>query len=610
MPSEIEIIGVEFASKMQCPISNHVDFIHVFGVCCQRLAYTVDLIYFGLYLNGGYKGSHMHQETNNSFHSSCSVVLLLFSFSCSTGGRVGGSDRNTTDQVCQANAATCFGDLSKRCNAEGTGYIEEQCDSKLGLSCGASGLCEGLCARSTLGESYIGCEYYATQMANEVSDRFEFAVSISNASDERATVNIEGGALRVAMDFQLQPGDVKVQRLPWVEKLKGCELNETNCLEMTEGSDTVTRGAYRIRSTVPVTVYQFNPLDYTLGIDSKSRQPILSFTNDASLLLPVHVWGTKSFVATYPDFQVPPETNGNRDVSFPGLITITASEDDTEVTTNLKANSRPPLSFQMNQANVVTLQRGDVLQLASEGGGDFTGSAIQANKPIQVMGGHFCTYVPQSFSACDHLEETMYPLKSLGYRYLVAAPRLEERREPRPQLIRIIAAEDDVEVTFAPAIRTNVRLEHAGDVVELGPIATDFFVQGSKKIAVAQYMVGQQTEPAATSGDPSMLLAIPVEQYRTSYLVHAPVNYENNWVNIIATQGVSVTLDGVMVSPSEFEPIEGTGYSVARVLLQNTNHGNHKLVSQSPFGVTLYGYGQNTSYWYPGGLDVEVIIPG
>ena len=27
-----------------------------------------------------------------------------------------------------------------------------------------------------------------------------------------------------------------------------------------------------------------------------------------------------------------------------------------------------------------------------------------------------------------------------------------------------------------------------------------------------------------------------------------------------------------------------------------------------PFGITVYGYGQYTSYWYPGGLDLKDII--
>jgi hypothetical protein len=60
---------------------------------------------------------------------------------------------------------------------------------------------------------------------------------------------------------------VKVFTLPWVNELaKG-----------TGPSALVVDGAYRLRSTQPVTVYQYNPLNADV-------------TNDASLMLPVNTW--------------------------------------------------------------------------------------------------------------------------------------------------------------------------------------------------------------------------------------------------------------------------------------------------------------------------------
>jgi hypothetical protein len=55
-----------------------------------------------------------------------------------------------------------------------------------------------------------------------------------------------------------------------------------------------------------------------------------------------------------------------------------------------------------------------------------------------------------------------------------------------------------------------------------------------------------------------------------------------------------------------FEPIGNTGYGVARVTLSNAGDGNH-MASTVPFGISVYGYGQYTSYWYPGGLNLEII---
>ena len=35
--------------------------------------------------------------------------------------------------------------------------------------------------------------------------------------------------------------------------------------------------------------------------------------------------------------------------------------------------------------------------------------------------------------------------------------------------------------------------------------------------------------------------------------------------------------------------------------------GNHEITGDQPFGITVYGYGAYTSYWYPGGLNLEEI---
>ena len=41
-----------------------------------------------------------------------------------------------------------------------------------------------------------------------------------------------------------------------------------------------------------------------------------------------------------------------------------------------------------------------------------------------------------------------------------------------------------------------------------------------------------------------------------------------------------------------------------RVFVSNGGDGNHVITGSSPFGITVYGYGQYTSYWYPGGSNL------
>jgi hypothetical protein len=56
-----------------------------------------------------------------------------------------------------------------------------------------------------------------------------------------------------------------------------------------------------------------------------------------------------------------------------------------------------------------------------------------------------------------------------------------------------------------------------------------------------------------------------------------------------------------------FGAVASSGYAVARVRLDKSGNGNHRLTADQPFGVSVYGFGNVTSYWYPGGLDLAEI---
>lgn len=89
---------------------------------------------------------------------------------------------------------------------------------------------------------------------------------------------------------------------------------------------------------------------------------------------------------------------------------------------------------------------------------------------------------------------------------------------------------------------------------------------------------------------------------------HAPTNYPTNFVNITAPTGAEVTLDGTLVPVTSYVPIGNSGHGVARVALSNAGTGTHTTTSTMGFGISVYGYGSYTSYWYPGGLDLESIV--
>jgi len=229
---------------------------------------------------------------------------------------------------------------------------------------------------------------------------------------------------------------------------------------------------------------------------------------------------------------------------------------------------------------------------------DLTGSEIEADGPLQLIGGHDCTYVPFDQVACDHLEETMFPLETWGRQVIVGGVAENMRLEYR---LRVLSGADGNVVSFDPMISAPVTLMR-GEWVELAT-SNNVLVSGTEPLLVAQYLEGQGS--VSLYGDPSLTLVPPVEQYRNHYNFLSPATYSSNYVTIVAPVGEDVMLDGDTVLG--FEALGQTGYAVAtKELLQS---GAHELYSEggAPLGVELYGFGAYTSYMLPGGLDLRLI---
>jgi hypothetical protein len=501
---------------------------------------------------------------------------------------------------CEVGTATCSGDIASVCNDAGTAYEEQYCDPVQGLVCDPNaGGCVGACSQKALGTSYIGCDYYPTVTGNTAGTAFDFAVAIANTASSAATVTIDGGALAMTQSISVPPRSVVVQTLPWHTPLKLCDSPSTDGCGGFFGSSPVqpaalaAKGAYHLRSTVPVTVYQFNPLQYTKGGAS-------SYSNDASLLLPTNVWRERYYAAAWGPLS---------GVGYPGLLAVTAMHDGTAVTLQTKANTQAGQgapAFMADAPQMVMLNAGDVLEITSSTG-DLTGSLVDASRPVQVISGHYCANVPDNVTACDHLEESMFPIDTLSTRYIVNAPAVTTIPQGKVQVVRVIATAPGTTLTYdPPQPGAPTTIAQAGQFVEIANTAASFMIEASQKVLVAQYMTGQSA--GGGTGDPAMSLAVPIEQFRTQYLFHAPTNYETNYVDVTAPIGAQVLLDG---TPLTFTPIGNTGYGLARVSPLGAgpgNDGNHSIEGNLSFGITVYGYGQYTSYWYPGGLDLNTII--
>jgi hypothetical protein len=255
-----------------------------------------------------------------------------------------------------------------------------------------------------------------------------------------------------------------------------------------------------------------------------------------------------------------------------------------------------------------------------------TGMRVTSNKPVAVFSGSEASYIPDDVGAADHIEQQLYPVASWGREYVLS---------------KFVArgSEDDVYRVMTSAPNTTLRttppipdvdgrvLANAGDAVEF-IYRGDFVVSADNPISVGQFMVGSfypgfptctrsQTAgcaiPVSTEcpvgdgtfkriGDPAFLLPSASSQFRRDYTFLVPEGYlrNQNYVGVVLPTGASVVLDGAVPTDAP-APIAGTPWQVLRLSVEP---GTHSISSTQPFGLSVYGYGCDVSYAYPGGLDL------
>ncbi len=507
------------------------------------------------------------------------------------------------------------------------------------------------CAQAEASKSYIGCDYWPTVAANSVWSIFDYTVVVANTQSSTASVTVTGPG-GVNQTVPVGAGQLAKIYLPWVLALKGADGDACGSIVPMTHSVTAPKSAYHLVSSIPVTVYQFNALEYRgaggpTGKDWSTcpgSQPCatnldhmpsgcFSFTNDASLLLPS--------TAMTGNYRIAGE-HGWTAAMEGSYAVITATQDSTDVTVSLSTTASVlagpgiaatgpggTLNFGLNAGDVVEIMGG--LNDAS----DLSGSLVQANKPIQVLTGMQCANEPlyageeASAPACDHLESSVLPAETLGHDYVVTVPT-----SPHGAVIgakvRFYGNVDGTTLTYSPSQPTGCPSTlAAGEVAEctgtpscpytgeLGPavascVTDSFQVTGNNAFAVTTLMLGGSiTDPSAPTGmqlgDPSMSPAVTTQQFRTRYIFLAPTDYTESYADVVAPPGTNLNLDGSGVSAPT--TVVNSSYSVTRIPLGPGNDGAHILTGTMPFGVQVIGYGNYTSYQYPAGLDLAQIAP-
>ena len=486
--------------------------------------------------------------------------------------------------ACVPGSGSCNGNLGSICKSDGSGYVTSDCDPALGLTCN-QGICTGDCAN--VGQSYIGCDYYAVTLSNPAlaQNVFFASVSIANTGSTTAKITVTGPAA-FNQTYNVAPGAIQEVKLPW----------DTN-LSVQYGTVLEKGGAYRIRSTEPVTVYQFNARDYQIGGS-------FSYTNDASILIPANAMTGNYYVAAMPDWYFSGGTH------YPGNITIVATVDNTSVDFTPGSTVTAGAGVAASGKSTVTMNRGDVLEIAATKNGtlasygtELSGALVKASQPVEVFGGSTCSNIAVGNTACDHTEEVQFPLETLRSDYFFVPPRNGAVPGNSRSFLRLVGTAANTTLTYAPSTPSGAPASLNAGQVALFEATAAFEVKSSSPIAVGEYMEGGTLfGGSALAGDPAMSMGVAKDQYRDAYTFTAPSNYAQNWTTVIAPANTAVTIDKIAVGG--WVAIGLTGYSYAYVQLSNAS-SNHAAAGAAPFGLEVYGYGTYTSYWYPGGLNLK-----
>jgi hypothetical protein len=531
-----------------------------------------------------------------AFRPSAAALVTLGLTACGTESR----DEPMQTSFASLTAADAPGDSATGTGGSDDAPAEEKFDvSAGGTGNGGDGFPTGTCEAAAMAQSNQGCEFWAVDLPNAwagsngspaPADQ-QFAVVIANtASDVPANVEVFIGAGANAVDSaSIAIGQIHEFRL--------APLNQE------PRANTYAGSAYRIESDVPITAYQFNPLDNTVQV----------FSNDASLLFPTHVLDT-DYTAVTGDSIVLGTDADPAGANSGAFVSIVATEDGTVV------DLFPTYGLYPGATTGVMLNRGQVFTGVSlgpnvfpgvAGDGNLSGSRVVADKPVAVFAGNVATIEPNPGQCCaDHMEQQMLPLVAWGDAY-AASPPPSPTGGTNPAGYRITGSFDGTPLMYSPVAPAGAPATiNAGQTIRFQTDQAFTVTSGDplKPFAVTQFLLSNQIiNSFGQPGDPAMISLPAVEQFQTNYIFLVPAGYASNFVTVVRQAGTEVLRDGVSVAAANWQSLGTLGGVAYEYVSLEVPTGSHSIESDEPCGIISVGYDADVSYGYPGGSGLKII---
>jgi hypothetical protein len=429
-------------------------------------------------------------------------------------------------------------------------------------------------------------------------------------------------AYETKVTLEIKNLGISIQKMTKVNDVIEFELNSAEALVYTKTDkekpqpEQIWKGrAIKITSEDPIIVY------------AAVRFYAVS---DGYMALPVSGLGTRYQVASYAD----PTNNSNQ--FLPSYTSIIGAHDNTKVTFKMGgcescfALKSDGGNLRFNETISRTLNEGDVWLIPGIGPfNDLTGSTIRADKPVAVISGSFCAYIPSHVAACDYIIEQELPEYNWGKKYFVI-PIKSRKAYP---IVKLFASErnttvlkNDLPFAFIlnpGGITGSGFIEtRAGNIIGEDKTVYPATFTSDLPINVVLFNTGSQDD--GVESDPFQMQIIPCEQFQTDITFSTPgikggVNYKNNFLNIIyladSTENIpddlmwGEAIDGKfsfikmknysmdMGVEIPFSRIDNRSYRLKTIKLQND--GVYRIKAKNPLAAYAYGSDYYDGYGLP-----------
>jgi hypothetical protein len=540
-----------------------------------------------------------------------------------SGGFGGSADGGPAPQE-----LVCSADLQQVLDKNGT--LIKTCPP--GEGCG-NGACVPACTAAAEAKGSLGCDYQvATPSFYSSIKQPCFAIFIANAWSKAATVKVSRGAQTYDVTKFARTPKAGQPEAAWpLLTAAGIAPGEVAVLFMSS-DPTSSNGATSMRCPVPTALPNASAIPGSGVSDAwhvETDVPVSaydihpygaasSFLPSAELLYPTTAWGTNYFAI------VPPV--GHRGES-PLWGQIVATEDGTVVDISpsvaLTGGGGAPAAPR-SAVTKVSLNKGQFVQYTNDS--DFTGSVLNANKPIAFTGGNeYICYNSSSNSGggCDSAHQQIPPIGALGSEYVAAMwPTRDPGKKPEAAKYRILGVTAGTTLTFDPPVAGAPSTLAPGQSVTFESTRS-FTVKsqdGAHPFYIAQMMVGATFAGSfgTTLGDEEFVNVLPPAQFLQRYIFFTDPTYETTLLMVTRVKSAAGFKDVTIPcigTVSGWQPVDSSGkYEVAAVHLVKArapvgscNNGPQSAKSDGSFGITVWGLANYASYAYPAGGNVSTI---